>query len=401
MPTAPTRGIRDGTAVEALQRCVGDVDHFAEKAWGQRVVVHGPSPDGFGDLLSLDDVDRLISGHGLRTPAFRMVRDGQSLPESHYTRSARLGGRPMTGIADPARVFAAFDEGATLVLQGLQRYWPPLTRLCRDLELALGHQCQVNAYVTPPGSQGFHEHSDTHDVFVLQTFGRKVWRIRPAPGEEPAEAGEGAAREVELEPGVAVYMPTGTKHAAHTQHTVSGHLTVGIHPTRWRDVVEQAVSRALDDPALDAPLPVGFHRDPETLAAQITDHLHRVRSGLDEVDGRDVAAGVADRFFTRRQSVLRGGLTDRVRLHSLTDDGLLHRRPGAVCEIRADDDGPLRVLLGDRELVVPRWVEPAIQAVAARDTFAVRDLAPYLDHASRLVLVRRLVREGMLEVARA
>ncbi len=55
------------------------------------------------------------------------------------------------------------------------------------------------------------------------------------------------------------------------------------------------------------------------------------------------------------------------------------------------------VLLGDRRLDMPGWLEPAMRSVASSDTLAVRDLAPVIaDPASRLVLVRRLVREGLL-----
>ena len=66
------------------------------------------------------------------------------------------------------------------MFQGLHRYWPPLTRLVAELELELGHPCQANAYLTPPGSQGFAVHSDSHDVFVFQTAGAKQWEVHTA-----------------------------------------------------------------------------------------------------------------------------------------------------------------------------------------------------------------------------
>ncbi|MDP9399168.1 MAG: cupin, partial [Actinomycetota bacterium] len=66
----------------------------------------------------------------------------------------------------------------------------------------------------------------------------------------------------------------------------------------------------------------------------------------------------------------------------------------------SDADAPLRVLLGDRELRVPRWLEPALREVAACERLTADDLADVLDASSRLVLVRRLVREGLLEVGR-
>jgi bifunctional lysine-specific demethylase and histidyl-hydroxylase NO66 len=58
----------------------------------------------------------------------------------------------------------------------------------------------------------------------------------------------------------------------------------------------------------------------------------------------------------------------------------------------------VRVLLGDRELRMPGWLEPTLRHIAsAADGVRVGDLRA-LDAESRLVLVRRLVREGLLEV---
>nr|WP_197319536.1 cupin domain-containing protein [Saccharomonospora sp. NB11] len=376
---------------DALERCVGDVERFADEVWGRRSLVHGPT-DGFEDLLSLDDVDALLTQHALRTPAFRLVRDGRTLPSSEYTRTTRIGGVSVTGVADPARVLAAVEDGATVVLQALHRYWPPLVDFCRELELALGHPCQVNAYITPPGAQGLRPHGDAHDVFVLQAFGVKSWQVWRSSDRE--------ADEIELRPGMALYLPTGTRHAARAQHVVSGHLTVGIHPTRWRDLIEATVTRVLDDPAWNASLPVGHHRQRDSVADELGRHLKQVGAQLMGADPVEAVERRVEHFLTTRPSVLRGGLSDRLRVSALGDDDRLRRRPGAVCELRPGED-VLRLLLGDRELRVPDRLEPVIREIVARDTFTVRDLADLLDRDSRLVLVRRLVREGLLEVVDA
>lgn len=382
--------------VGALQRCVGDVEHFADQVWGKRVMVHGRTAQGFEDLLSLDAVDQLLSERALCTPMFRLIREGRPLPMSDYTRSARIGGTVVTGVADPARIFAAVEQGATLVLQGLHRYWTALADFCRELELSLGHPCQVNAYLTPPNAQGLRPHSDRHDVLVLQAFGAKSWQIWPAPGEQ-REGDQYTS--VDLEPGAALYMPTGTTHAARAQHGLSGHLTIGIHPTRWRDLVQTAVTRVLNDAEWDAPLPVRYHRDPAPVVSELSRHFKHLGTRLMSADPQHDVDDLVDRFFTARPPALRGGLVDRLRASTLDDSVRVRRRAGSVCEIRAQEGGKTRVLLGDRELRVPSWLEPAVREVAVRNTFTVWDLAGHLDPASRLVLVRRLIREGLLEVA--
>ena len=72
-----------------------------------------------------------------------------------------------------------------MVLQGLHRVWPPIIELCQQLAAELGHPVQANAYVTPPQNQGFSNHYDVHDVFVLQIEGEKRWQIHAPVLEAP------------------------------------------------------------------------------------------------------------------------------------------------------------------------------------------------------------------------
>ena len=56
------------------------------------------------------------------------------------------------------------------------------------------------------------------------------------------------------------------------------------------------------------------------------------------------------------------------------------------------------MLLGDRSLDVPARLRPAIERIRERSELRPADLADLLDEQSRLVLCRRLVREGLLEI---
>ncbi len=379
----------------ALARCTGDPVGFLERTWGRRALVHpSADPRGFGDLLSLDDVDRILSTTSIRTPSFRLVKAGEAIPESAYTRSGRTGGKPVSGIADPVRVFERFRDGATIVLQGLHRYHEPVARFVRDLELELGHPCQVNAYVTPPGAQGLELHEDGHDVFVLQAFGRKSWEVHAAPGEperEPIRA--------EVSSGDAIYMPKDTPHAASTQETVSGHLTVGVHVTPWRELLFVAWKQVVADEAFDEPMPAGWTVDPYGVASELAERLSRAGEGLERIDADEVVEGQWTEFFSSRSSLIRGALVDQLELDSIGDDTLLERRPGSVLVIRTRG-GRLHVLLGDRRLEMPAWLEPAMRRIAAEPRLRPADLGAQVpDASSRLVLARRLVREGLLRPA--
>ena len=57
----------------------------------------------------------------------------------------------------------------------------------------------------------------------------------------------------------------------------------------------------------------------------------------------------------------------------------------------------LVVLLGDRRLEMPAWLEPVMRRIAEAPALVLGDLADVLpDPRSRAVLARRLVREGLL-----
>ncbi len=343
-------------------------------------------------LLSLDDVDHLLTETAIRTPAVRLARDGSVLPESRYTRTgASLAGKPLTGLVDARRLLAEFDAGATVVLQGLHRYWPPLRDLVAQLELDLGHPCQANAYLTPPGAQGFAVHSDSHDVFVFQTHGHKQWEVHT----------DGRVDDVLLEPGLAMYLPTGTPHAARAQDAASLHVTLGINQLTWRRAVEHTVLDLLDE-VPDTHVPAGWLDDPERLAAGLRGHLDRVADAVRGVDADSVARQRAERFLASRGTRLAGGLRDVLAVGELVDTSPLVRRPGHPC-VLVDAEGPdgpvLRVLLGDRHLDVPPRLRGALEVVRASTTLVPADLAGHLDPESRLVLCRRLVREGLLRVS--
>ena len=392
----------------AIERCTGDPAAFVRDHWAKAPLLRrGAGPDGFDDLLSLDDVDRFLSTTSPRTPAFRMVKDGKPLPPSAYTRSGRMGSVPLADLADPGRVFDQFAGGATIVLQSLQRYWPPLTAFSRQLELFLTHPVQVNAYLTPPSSRGLGVHHDTHDVFVLQVHGRKLWQVwgaavpfplahqrqLPAGAESPAEA---PLLDAELAPGDCLYVPRGFRHAARTAETASLHLTVGMLTRNWNDLLREVVELATEEPWFRESLPVGFAADPGALEASLAERVADLRAFLDKVDLARVAEGAARRFWAARPPSLQGQLRQLLTLDELDDATVLARRPGATCRLRVAGDR-LELLLGDRTLSMPAALEPALRQVLAADRFTPADLGGHLDGPSRLVLARRLVREGLLQ----
>ena len=368
--------------MSALDLLSGDARTFLTKVWASHVHLHRAEPADLVELLSLEAADELLTSTAIRTPAIRMAQNGQVLPQSAFTRSATIAGQSLTGLVDPRKALELFAGGATVVFQGLHRYWAPLTELIAELELELGHPCQANAYLTPPGAQGFAVHSDSHDVFVFQTAGSKLWEVHGDDGPE----------EVLLEPGLSMYLPTGTPHAARAQETVSLHVTIGINQLTWRGLLERTVRPALQQ-VTDAHLPAGYLDDPTLLADQLAARLEELADAVRRTDATAAVEHEVRRFLTSRPPRLAGGLHDV--LGTVEADTRLRRRPGHPC-VLLDRGDRVEVLLGDRSVSVPAWTRPALDEIRARAEVVVADLP--LDPQSSLVLCRRLVREGLLEI---
>jgi bifunctional lysine-specific demethylase and histidyl-hydroxylase NO66 len=418
-PTAtPTRPIPSGGLAsggepgavdpgrDALGRCVDDPAAFLTNILGAAPHLRRGA-GSFGDLLSLDDVDRALTGSGLRQPAFRLVQDGEPVDPRSYTRLGRTGRHQFSDLIDTGRVLDLFAGGATVVLQSLHRWWPPLARFCGDLELALGHPLQANAYLTPPGAAGLAPHHDTHDVFVLQVAGVKHWVVRTpvvaAPLAHHRSVQELAAAqpvlfETDLVAGDALYLPRGFVHSAATQEGTSLHLTLGVLATTIHDVLRRVIDRAGDDAAFRTGLPAGYPFDRDVAVRSVKAALSELIDWLERLDPGDVADEVSEQFFARRTPMLDGQLGEITALDLIDDTTVVRRRARGPVAV-GHDDGRLRLTLGDRRLLLPGDVEVAVRRLLEGTPLRVADLADLLDTDSRRVLVRRLVREGVLRTA--
>jgi hypothetical protein len=164
-------------------------------------------------------------------------------------------------------------------------------------------------------------------------------------------------------------------------------------------VLLDAVRRVLDGPAFAAPLPPGYADQPATIAGAVAERLGELQERLGKHDPVEVAEAAARKFRSSRPPILTGQLGQILGLDQVSDTTMVWRRAGSVCDLRVDDGTP-SLELGDRRIIFPAWMEPALRALLTlleRERFTAADLAGELDPESRLVLIRRLVREGLLE----
>jgi hypothetical protein len=340
------------------------------------------------------DVERLLCSTGLRFPAFRLAKSGAKLDVSSYTKDLSWRPSPFTGTADVQRVLAEFEDGATIVLQGLHLNWEPLARYCRWLEAELGHPAQANAYFTPRSAQGLPVHHDTHEVFSLQVAGEKRWLVYDPAWELPLKnqrykaetMGEPGSPvlDVTLQAGDTLYLPRGWLHEAKTSETDSLHITVGVNVYTWMDAFRAALESCASE--------VGFRRsvgedDPgellELLEAKLAPELVERRRRR--------------RLVRTRRPILDGQLGQLRALEDLDLDTEVERRETVIFDLEGST-----LSFEGKDLVLPAEAGAELEFIArSEEPFTPGELPGDLDDEGRLVLVARLVREGFLVLSEA
>jgi hypothetical protein len=319
-----------------------------------------------------------------------MVKEGGTISEGQYAREISWRPKPFTGVVDPDRVAEAFADGSTIVLQALHQTWPPLARFCRALEVELGNGVQANSYYTPRRSQGFAVHHDTHDVFVLQVAGEKHWRVYEPLLDLPLKTQRWSSSlgepgpsvlDLTLRAGDTLYLPRGWLHDALTSDTDSLHITVGVNVHTWLDAFRAALEECEHD--------VEFRRSVAADGEPPVDLVERLAGRLDPAGVRRRARA---RFVGSRRPILDGHLQDVRELDMVTLDTPLERRPTVI----ADLEGTTLSFEG-KHLELPEHAREELEAVVESEwPFRAGELPGDLDDEGRLVLVRRLIREGFL-----
>jgi ribosomal protein L16 Arg81 hydroxylase len=364
--------------------------------------VRGNGPDKFKDILSIEAIDSIISSGYLRHPECKLAKEGREIPLSRY-----LVADTDIGQIDIDALYSEYEKGASIVLNYAHRYWPPLSRLCGELERELSMPVQANIYFTPRISQGFSIHYDPHDVFILQVSGTKRWRLYGSPITLPDDKQQFNSSIIEigdveqrctLRAGDLLYIPRGHLHEAVADRSPSLHITVGIRPVTFGDLLTEAVGiLARSDPELRTSLPAGYD-DPGQAGTSLTRKLMRIRSKV--IAGLPLEEAVeelADRFVSRQHQALEGHLVDSLRAVRLTLDSAIERRKELFVR-RWRHGGYIQLLVFRKKLLLPTFVDSSLKFILRVSTFRPRDIPGRISNKSRLVLCRRLIEEGLLRI---
>lgn len=372
------------------------VETFLDEIWAEtHYHVKRNCPGYFNSLLSGPlAVDELLESFRTEPSSVRLIREHDKKSADNY--------RLADGRLDLVRVRSDFADGYTIVLEDVEQYVRAIASLAHAIEVELNFATKVNAYITPPESQGFVVHYDGHDVLILQIQGSKIWHLYQGADAPPrllrrdekwVADGLPSPTDLRLEVGEVLYLPRGLVHSAEATSEPSVHLTVGIHaPTVLTFAAAALNSLSFSGDRLNARLPPR-HLDDADARATLGALLRDAARALE--DPRAIAGGLdalADILVRRGQCPPVGQALDAIAIDAQT---VVRKYRPLYSRVTSVNDG---VTLQFASLSISAGAdhEAAMRFVSgSTEPFRVRDL-PGLRAAQQIELARTLIVSGFL-----
>ncbi len=401
------------TALDLLLSPLGEEEFFRDHWERRHLYVKRDDPEHFALLFSASDLPQVIAAavHAMRHQPPHEVPCIEIIARAQEPRAVAT-------TPTVTRVYAALESGATVRLNQLHRYWPPMRSYVLQLQNELGFIPGLSVYCSPPDGRGLGPHFDAHDNIVMQIAGSKRWRVGPGPElpletvpqlpfetrdemllhrvSPPQAPSHGDLEDLILAPGDSLYIPRGTIHDVQAIGTFTVHLSFGIQAITWVDYIGAlAAAAALRDPRLRRGIPVRHHRiAPESMQAAAEEALAAFAESasvpeafrvIAEQFGRACAAGSA---FSWDEAVV--GLTPETRMELAPMISLAYEENGDDVALVADTT---------RLLGPPSYAE-AFRFIASSRALAAHDIPGALPPGEQMSIARRLVRERLYLTAR-
>ncbi len=152
---------------------------------------------------------------------------------------------------------------------------------------------------------------------------------------------------------------------------------------------------SLNDPDFRAALPIGFatgRADAVALEAQFRKLIDKFRRTARLNPALD---WVAEKFVGTRRALVPRQRDQAIGLNAVTVESLVGGRPGLIYRWCGGEDN-VKLHCHSNEIGFPRRIVGAVTYALETPRFQVRDIPGELDDSSKLVLIRRLIREGLV-----
>ncbi len=389
----------------SLEMLIGELpaENFFSEVWEKKhLLVRASSNAQFTDILdrlfSFEHADQLLSVSGPRFRNFiRMTKDGRPIPNDQFSMEREDG----LETYKPGKIIQLYREGATITVNRAHQCSTELARLCGDLSRELKAHVNANVYITPPQSQGFAVHSDTHDVFLVQINGTKRWKVQKNleylsttrnHNVKSDPVSERRWDTFSLTRGDIIYIPRGLLHEGMSQDTHSLHITLGIHSTTWADLTRRVLNKVEFRESIfrqsirpDVEIPESTIRQLISILSSGLRNSKIIREVIDDDRKRNDTVSVRGCFLKASEKPTIGMKT---RIGPVRND---------IPDIVLLDEKCV-LYFGEKVLTFPNFASLHLRAILQNTSVTVDDLPGGLDDEGKLTLVRCLFAHGVLKI---
>jgi hypothetical protein len=209
----------------------------------------------------------------------------------------------------------------------------------------------------------------------------------------PRESLPAPILEAEVHPGDVLYIPRGFTHEASAGDRPSLHITVDVHVRTWLDLLSDALALLAERRRdLRRSLPIGLlnrHELSAEMERAFAEHLDSLR----DIDLNEVMRKYADALIVRKPPPPDGRFA---MLDSTVEmDTWLEKRATTLTRLFREP-GMVGIQFSGNQLMGPEKIAEALAFIDRHDSFTPAMLPGVLRDREKLVLVRRLVRTGLL-----
>jgi ribosomal protein L16 Arg81 hydroxylase len=375
---------------------------FFNSHWERKFLHIANRPDDyFLPLFSITHLEELLTASAVSPGFIRVVRNQQILPTEKLIAA--------DGSLAMPRFYAAYSDGYTINVNEAHRFWPPLQVITAQLQAYLNHRVVCNLYASPSHQQALAPHYDAHDVFVLQIQGYKRWTLYERVVECPLvdsfqpvfdRSDLSNGHSIDLSPGDLLYIPRGTPHEAIPYDGHSLHLTIGVYPFQWIDLLSASLrARAEEDSELRRALPIAFFNLPGTdvgLAEDLRKYFDKLINDFSsQASPAQGMARLREQFRGYTQALPDGHFSQLSELERLDLDFWVECRPLMVRWNMNTPDAARLIYSGNILKAAPK-LRVALEFIgSASGAFQIKNI-PGLSDDNRLDLAARLIRGGLL-----
>jgi mannose-6-phosphate isomerase-like protein (cupin superfamily) len=312
----PGNGLAEHNQV--LNQLVGLSEPFIARHWGKQEYFCPSDGRASGmQLPSADEILACLDRESINPADIRLMRSaGDPIHQQTWTQVRAMGGYPSSRSIKTGELAKQIRQGSSLVVHDFQRYSASVLDACQRLAARLRTPVRAVVFITPPERTGLKIHRDPTEIFAVQIGGTKEWLVYPQQRPVPRKGGtlpevpEGGT-EFTLRAGDCLYVPAGSPHNTRAcSNGISTHISFGVPPLYWRDIIEHMISEALMNSAYAGTVAAEWSNG-FPLEADLQQRIQLLSDQL--IRAADDMAGL-DRFLEERwrRTIYNGNLSELI-----------------------------------------------------------------------------------------